>query len=144
MADIRFNKGFPNLQLLHSSLAIHTSIVVAHGFSDRFPKSLALDENLNPNISYFVAILRLVAICALFGRQKWLWGVKNSVSWARSALLSWHIFHIILNFICKIANTRLTKICEPIFALAKRLPTSATLCPTPDILRLGIVGAVRW
>ena len=45
MADIRFNKGFPNL---HYSPAIHTSIVVAHGFSDRFSKSLALDENFKP------------------------------------------------------------------------------------------------
>ena len=131
MADIRFNKGFPNLQLLHSSLAIHTSIVVAHGFSDRFPKSLALDENLNPNIPYFVAILRLVAICALFGRQKWLWGVKNSVSWARSALLSWYIFHIILNLICKIANTRLTKICEPFLRSPKGCQLLPPCAPPP-------------
>ena len=41
------------------------------------------------NIRYLVAILRFVAICALFGRlkaRKVLFWVKSSVSWARSAL----------------------------------------------------------
>ena len=48
------------------------------------PKSLDLDENLSPIIHYFVAIY------ALFGdlwAQKVPFWVKNSVSWARSALL---------------------------------------------------------
>ena len=53
---------------------------------------------------------------------------------------TWYILHIILNGICKfaitrkkdaffakVANTRLTKIWMAIFALAERLPTSATL-----------------
>ena len=45
---------------------------------------------LSPNIRYFVAILRFVAIYAIFGRLKArnvLFWIKNSVSWARSALL---------------------------------------------------------
>ena len=44
-------------------------------------------------IRYFVAILRFVAIYALFGN---LW-VKNSLSWARSALLHgiYCIFHLV-------------------------------------------------
>ena len=44
----------------------------------------------SPNIRYFVAILRFVAIYALFGNlraKKVHFWVKNSVSWARSALL---------------------------------------------------------
>ena len=39
------------------------------------PKSLDLDENLSPHIRYFVAILRFVAIYALFGR---LWTNKSA------------------------------------------------------------------
>ena len=54
------------------------------------PKSLESDKNCKPNISYFVAILRFVAIYALFGNlctKKVLFWVKNSVSGARNALL---------------------------------------------------------
>ena len=44
-------------------------------------------------------------------------------------------------FVVKIANTRLKKICMPIFALAERLPTSATLlnnrnCSVAKILKV--------
>ena len=53
-------------------------------------KSLNLDENFKPEHTLFCCELRFVAICALFGG---LWAkkvpswFKNSVSWARSALL---------------------------------------------------------
>ena len=84
-----------------------------------------------PNILYFVAILRFVAIHAIFGR---LWS-KTVFFWARNALsdgiycLPW--WYRFANYAqnttknAKIANTRPTKICMAIFALAKRLPTSA-------------------
>ena len=59
---------------------------------------------LSPNIRYFVAILRFVAIYALFWKSKVkkvpFW-VKNSVSWARSALL--HGIYCILHWV-KFAN----------------------------------------
>ena len=45
---------------------------------------------LTPNISYFVAILKFVAIYAPFGNfwaNKVFFWVKNSVSWARNAIL---------------------------------------------------------
>ena len=54
------------------------------------PKSLDSDENFEPKHTLFCRKLRFVAIYALFGD---LWAkrvpfwVKNSVSWARSALL---------------------------------------------------------
>ena len=46
---------------------------------------------LSPNISYFVAIFRFVAIYAFFvnlSAKTVLFLVKNSVSWARNALLN--------------------------------------------------------
>ena len=61
----------------------------------------------SPNIPYFVAILRFVAIYALFGRllaKKVLFWVKSSVSWARSALL--HCIYCILYW-TKCANFQL-------------------------------------
>ena len=54
------------------------------------PKSLDSDKILSSNMSYFVVILRFVAIYALFGdlwAKKVPFWVKNSVFWARSALL---------------------------------------------------------
>ena len=85
---------------------------------------------------YFVATLRFVSILALFGR---LWAKKSALIgqkqcfMARSALL--HGTYCILcrnqfanlQLRAKIANTRLTKNFVAIFALAERLPTSATL-----------------
>ena len=71
------------------------------------PKSLDWDQNLSPNIHYFVTIFRFVAIYKLFGN---LWTktvflrVKNSVSWARSALL--HGIYFIL-YIVKFPNLQL-------------------------------------
>ena len=41
------------------------------------PKSLNSDKNLSPNIRYIVAILRFVAIYALFGQKKCLFGSKT-------------------------------------------------------------------
>ena len=64
---------------------------------------------LSPNIRYFVAILRFVAIYALFGdlwAKKVPFGVKNSVSWARSALL--HGIYCIFNWV-NFANLFLTQ-----------------------------------
>ena len=49
------------------------------------------------------------------------------------------ILQMFFAFVAKIANTRLTKICVAIFALAKRLPISATLvCVSNDYDRLYI------
>ena len=53
-------------------------------------KSLDLTKLLSPNIQYFVAILRFVAIYAPFLEivgNKLIFLVKNSVFWARNALL---------------------------------------------------------
>ena len=54
------------------------------------PKSLDSDENFKPEHTLFCRELRFVAIHALFGdlwAKKVPFWVKNSVSWARSALL---------------------------------------------------------
>ena len=71
------------------------------------PKSLDSDENFKPEHTLFCRELRFVAIYALFGdlwAKKVPFWVKNSVSWARSALLHgiYCIFHWV-NF----ANLRL-------------------------------------
>ena len=64
-----------------------------------FAKKL-LDSVETPSLHHFVAILRFVAIYALFdktlGKKVRLW-VKNSVSWARIALL--HGIYFILYLI---------------------------------------------
>ena len=62
------------------------------------PKSLDSDENFKPEHTLFCRELRFVAIYALFGdlwAKKVPFWVKNSVSWARSALLHgiYCIFH---------------------------------------------------
>ena len=54
------------------------------------PKSLDSDENFKPEHTLFCQELRFVAIYILFGdlwAKKVPFWVKNSVSWARSALL---------------------------------------------------------
>ena len=56
----------------------------------RSPKSLDSDENFKPKHALFCWELRFVAIYTLFGdllAKKVPFWVKNSVSWARSALL---------------------------------------------------------
>ena len=61
---------------------------------------------LSPNIDYFVAIERFVAIYALFGR---LWAKKSVLKYiffSKKCAISWYILHIILNQICKFAITR--------------------------------------
>ena len=62
------------------------------------PKGLDSDENFKPKHMLFCRNLRFVAIYALFWRslgKKVLTWVKNSVSWARVALLHgiYCIFH---------------------------------------------------
>ena len=80
---------------------------VARGHGGPPPKSLDPDENFKPKHTLFCLELRFVAIYALFGdlwAKKVPFWVKNSVSWARSALLHgiYCIFHWV-NF----ANLRL-------------------------------------
>ena len=61
-------------------------------------ENLDLDENFKPEHMLFCRKLRFINIYALFGdlwAKKVPFGVKNSVSWARSALL--HILHISLS-----------------------------------------------
>ena len=88
------------------------------------PKSLDSDENFKLEHTLFCRKLRFVAIYTLFGdlwdKKKCLFGSKNSVSWARSALLHgiYCIFQLILQiceyatkndaFDAKIVSTRLT------------------------------------
>ena len=60
-------------------------------------KVLTQTKILSPFIHYFVAVLRFVAMYALFGylrAKKVLFSVKKSFSWARSALL--HVIYCIL------------------------------------------------
>ena len=62
------------------------------------PNSLDSDKNFKPRHTLFCCELRFVAIYALFGdllAKKVPFWVKNSVSWARSALLHgiYCIFH---------------------------------------------------
>ena len=74
----------------------------------------------SPNISY------IVAIYALFER---LWE-KKCFYLGQKVPITWYKFAITRKndaFLAKIGNTIQTKICMAIFALAERLPTSATL-----------------
>ena len=96
-------------------------------------------KNFKPNIRYFLAILRFVAIYTLFGRlwaRKFFFGQKQCFR-GKSALLC-GVYYTesnlqICNYtqkqriVAKIANTRLTNIFVTIFAFAERLPNSATL-----------------
>ena len=106
------------------------------------PKSLDSKKVSSTIIHYFVAILRFVAIYALFGR---LWSKKFSFFGQKQCFLSmkgtitWYILQIICQickfattrkndaFVAKIANKLLMNICMAIFALAERLSSSATL-----------------
>ena len=79
------------------------------------PKSLVLDENFKPEDTLFCRKLRFAAIYALFGdlwSKKVPFWVKNSVSWARSALLNVYIAYFTeLNLqICDFAQKR--RICR--------------------------------
>ena len=63
---------------------------VVRGHGGPSPKSLDSDENFKPEHMLFCRELGFVAIYALFGdlwAKKVPYWVKNSVSWARSALL---------------------------------------------------------
>ena len=80
------------------------------------PKSLDLDENFKPKHTLFCRKLRFVAIYALSGdlwAKKVPFGVKNSVSWARSALLHgiYCIFHRVdfANLRLRAKTTHLTR-----------------------------------
>ena len=83
----------PELQILQSRVA---EVVRGHGGPP--PKSLDSGENFKPQHALFCRELGFVAINALFGdlwAKKVPFWVKNSISWARSALLHgiYYIFH---------------------------------------------------
>ena len=96
------------------------------------PKSLDLHENFSPNIRFLVAILRFVAIHALFGRP-----IKGLFAYHTELNLQICVYAQKQRIVAKIANTRLTNIGMPIFAFAERLPTSATLDKSYTILLTG-------
>ena len=58
------------------------------------PKTLDSDENLRPNLRHFVAILKFVAIFALFfedfGHESVFW-VKYSVFLGKRSTITWYI-----------------------------------------------------
>ena len=61
-------------------------------------KSLDSDKILSSNIRYFVAILRYVAIYALFEdfrQEKLFFGVENSVFLGKKCTIIWYILHIV-------------------------------------------------
>ena len=83
----------PPSNVVLSKISLFTLVRVAevareHGWHP--PKSLDSDENFKPEHTFFCRELRFVANYALFGdlwaKEVPFW-VKNSVSWARSALL---------------------------------------------------------
>ena len=88
---------FVRLLLIWQGIATRVAEVVReHGGPP--PKSLDSDENFKPEYALFCRELRFVAIYTLFGdlwAKKVPFWVKNSVSWARSALLHgiYCIFH---------------------------------------------------
>ena len=103
---------------LHSFTVLVARVAkVARTCQGPLPKNLDSDGNLSPNIRYFVAKLRFVAMYTIFGR---LWAIKCFLS--KKCTITWYILHIILHlitrkndaFVAKIANTRLTKnfVCE--------------------------------
>ena len=95
-----FTKLQPSLDLANIDLIRPLSRVaeVVRGHRGPPPKSLDSDKNFKPKQTLFRRELRCVTIYALFGdlwaKQVPFW-VKNSVSWARSALLHgiYCIFH---------------------------------------------------
>ena len=113
---------------------------VARGHGGPRRKVWTQSKILSPNIRYFVSnwyLSRFTHFLEIFGQKKGPSWVKNSVSWARSALLHgiycifyWVKFAITCkndSFVAKIVNTRSMKIFMTIFAPNERLPSSATL-----------------
>ena len=87
-----------NMNCINGNLLRGRVAEVARGHGGPPPKSLDSDENFKPKHTLFCRELRFVAIYALFGdlwAKKVPFWVKNSVSWARSALLHgiYCIFH---------------------------------------------------
>ena len=93
-------------------------------------------KNLSPNIRYFVALLRFVAIYVLFRTR------KKCFFWSKKVLLGQEV-HYYMEYIAYYADKNLQicnlswkrknaqdKILYGHFALAERLPTSATLQKT--------------
>ena len=76
--------------VVQQSIKMSRVAKVARGHGGPPPKSLDSDENFKPKHTLFFRELRFVAICTLsrdlFAKKLPFW-VKNSVSWARSALL---------------------------------------------------------
>ena len=86
----------PRLNKVKQPISRVAEVVREHGWHP--PKSLDSDENFKPEHTLFCRELRFVAIYTLFGdlwAKKVPFWVKNSVSWARSALLHgiYCIFH---------------------------------------------------
>ena len=80
---------------------------VVRGYRGPPPKSLDSDENFKPEHTLFCRKLTFVAIYALFGdllAKKVPFLVKNSVSWARRALLHGIYFFVLFVFqqICQL------------------------------------------
>ena len=74
-------------ELIYGSIRV-AEVAREHGWHP--PKSLDSDENFKPEHTLFCRKLRFVAIYALFGdlwAKKVPFWVKNSVSWARCALI---------------------------------------------------------
>ena len=95
-------------QLILSAVRV-AEVAREHGWHP--PISLDLDENFKPENTLFCRKLRFVAIYALFGdlwAKKVPFWVKNSVSWARSALLHdiYCIFTELILQICDYAQKR--------------------------------------
>ena len=110
---------------------------VVQGHGGPPPKGLDSNENFKSEHTFFCRELRFVAIYTLFGdprpKKVPVW-VKNSVSWARNALLHgmyyisyWVKFAITRKKDATKVNKRLKKVVMAIFALAEWLPTSVTL-----------------
>jgi len=101
------------------------------------PKSLDWDEKFEPQHTLFYRDIKICRhLCtfwtSVLGQKQCFLGTQCTITWC--------LTHVLLSLICKFAitreddafvakieNTLLTKIFMPIFALAERLPTSATL-----------------
>ena len=101
IGQIKLSSYFRKMRIslnIEAAPAVCRVAEVAWGHGRHPPKSLDLDKKFKPEHTLFCRELRFVAIYALFGdlwAKKVPFWVKNSVSWARSALLHgiYCIFH---------------------------------------------------
>ena len=94
----------PPLQCVSDSeyIYLNTGWQKLSGRTDSVRQKYGLEENFKPQHTLFVAILRFLAIYALFGRvwakKVFFWGAKSSVFWGKKCTVAYIAYSTKLNF----------------------------------------------